>query len=68
MTPDAATELGETLALGHATGEGVIAAVARAPNYGLIDPTIRQARYWRLLVERRRREPRIVLAPQSALK
>jgi hypothetical protein len=50
MNPDQADELKATLALGHSVGGGVIAAIARTANFGLVDPTIREGHYWMLLV------------------
>lgn len=49
ITPEHGDELAVTLALGHSTGAGVITAVARASNFGLVDPTIRQGHHWQLL-------------------
>jgi len=49
MDPTQAEELNATLALGHSVGGGVITALARASNFGLVDPTIREGHYWMLV-------------------
>jgi len=50
MPADERAELKESLSLAHATGRGVVAVVARAANFGLVDPTLRQGRYWMMQV------------------
>ena len=50
MDQEDADELRATLALGHSTGGGVIASVSRVANFGLIDPAIREAHYWMLVM------------------
>jgi hypothetical protein len=46
MPVDEARELKESLAIAHATGKGIVTVVAHVANFGLVDPTLRQGRYW----------------------
>lgn len=46
MPVDEARELKESLAVAHGTGAGIVTAVAHVANFGLVDPTLRQGRYW----------------------
>jgi len=50
MPVDEARELKESLAIAHGTGAGVVTAVAHVANFGLVDPTLRQGRYWMMQV------------------
>jgi len=46
MPVDEARELKESLAIAHGTGAGIVTVVAHVANFGLVDPTLRQGRYW----------------------
>jgi hypothetical protein len=46
MPVEEARELKESLAIAHGTGAGVVTAVAHVANFGMVDPTLRQGRYW----------------------
>lgn len=46
MPLDQAREMKEALAIAHGTGAGVVTVVAHVANFGLVDPTLRQGRYW----------------------
>jgi len=46
MPVDEARELKESLAIAHGTGAGSVAVVTHVANWGLVDPTLRQGRYW----------------------
>lgn len=48
MPVDEARELKESLAIAHGTGAGIVTAVTHVANWGLVDPTLRQGRYWML--------------------
>ncbi len=50
LPAEQADELKQVLARGHATGSGAVAVVARAANFGLVDPKLLQGRYWMMLV------------------
>jgi hypothetical protein len=50
MPVDEARELKEALAIAHRTGAGVVTAVTHVANFGMIDPTLRQGRYWMMQV------------------
>lgn len=46
MPVDEARELKQSLAIAHGTGAGIVTVVAHVANWGLVDPTLRQGRYW----------------------
>jgi len=46
MPVDEARELKESLAVAHGTGAGIVTVVAHVANFGLVDRTLRQGRYW----------------------
>ena len=46
MPVDEAHELKESLAVAHGTGAGIVTVVAHVANFGLVDRTLRQGRYW----------------------
>jgi hypothetical protein len=50
MPVDEADDLKQSLTLAHAIGRGTVTVVARAANFGLVDPTLRQGRYWMMQV------------------
>jgi hypothetical protein len=50
MPVDEARELKESLAIAHGTGAGVVTALAHVANFGMVDPTLRQGRYWMMQV------------------
>jgi len=50
LSTDQAEDLQKALALAHATGRGVVTVVARVANFGRVDPTLRQGRYWMMEV------------------
>jgi hypothetical protein len=50
MPVDEARELKESLAIAHGTGAGIVTAVTHVANFGMIDPTLRQGRYWMMQV------------------
>jgi hypothetical protein len=46
MSAERANELKRSLALAHSIGGGVVTVVARVANFGIVDPKLRQGRYW----------------------
>lgn len=50
MPADESADLKKSLSIAHATGKGVATVVARAANFALVDPSLRQGRYWMMQV------------------
>jgi hypothetical protein len=49
MPADEADEWKEAMALAHSVGSGTVTVAARAANFGVIDPTLKQGHYWMML-------------------
>jgi hypothetical protein len=46
---DEADEWKSTMALAHSVGDGAVTAVARVANFDVVEPSVREARYWMML-------------------